>query len=310
MAHNQDRIAVVFGASPGIGRQICWSLSKAGYTVVLSSKSIGISDSATPPDPNSAESTINTVLSEILDNGGQGLALQCDVRSETDIQSVFKHVMGKYGKLDALIYNPGAIWWSSVSLTPTKRYNLMHEINSRGLYVAVQCALPIFTQQKHGRILSVSPPIYSRFMRGKTAYAMMKVSASLLTIGLSMDFEKLPEFQDTDIAISSLWPAVPIASAATKRAKPEQLRHATIFGDAVVEILRQNKRQVNGRLLLDEDFLREQSGYTDAQIAAYNLVLGAKPRCIMPAIMPDLTVAEQEDEGDKTDNIKLRSSKL
>lgn len=309
MTGEQAPVALVFGASRGIGRQICLSLSKAGYVVVLCSKSTGAATASTP-DPNSTESTIDTVLHEIEQRGGRGLALKCDVRSETDIQLVFKQVMEDFGRLDALVYNPGAIWWSSVALTPTKRYTLMHEINARGLYIAVQCALPIFKAQSRGRIITISPPIYSRFFRGKTAYSMTKVSASILTIGLSMDFARLPDYADSDIAISALWPAAPIQSAATTRARPEQLRHATIFGDAIVEILKQRKELVNGKLLLDEDFLREQCGYTHARIAEYSLVPGTQPRRIMPAVSPNLTVAEQDDEGDKIDSAKERMSKL
>lgn len=78
-----------------------------------------------------------------------------------------------YGKLDVLIYNSGAIWWSSVENTPVKRFQLMQRINPEGLYASVHAALPEFERNGwKGRIVVVSPPIYSRFFRGKTAYAM------------------------------------------------------------------------------------------------------------------------------------------
>lgn len=65
--------------------------------------------------------------------------------------------------------------------------------------------------------------------------------------------------------------------------------------------------QVNGQLLLDEDFLRT-TGVTD--FVKYSLVPGSKPRRIMPAEFPDLTVAEQDDEGTRMDSTKLRTSKI
>lgn len=72
-----------------------------------------------------------------------------------------------------LVYNSGAIWWSSVENTPVKRFQLMQKVNPDGLYASVQSALPIFRRNDwKGRIVVVSPPIYSRFFRGKTAYAM------------------------------------------------------------------------------------------------------------------------------------------
>jgi hypothetical protein len=65
---------------------------------------------------------------------------------------------------------------------------------------------------------------------------------------------------------------------------------------------------VNGRLELDEDFLHSDVGITD--FSKYNVISGSEPRRIMPAHFPDLTVAEQDDEGMRTDSNKLRASKL
>jgi hypothetical protein len=66
--------------------------------------------------------------------------------------------------------------------------------------------------------------------------------------------------------------------------------------------------EVNGLLDLDEDFLRRVEGVTD--FSKYSVIDGAVPRRIMPAKFPDLTVAEQADEGRRTDSTKMRSSKL
>ena len=112
----------------------------------------------------------------------------------------------KYNSLDVLIYNPGAIWWASVEDTPMKRYQLMQRVNAEGLYGAVHACLPhLKRSEKGGRIVVVSPPIYSRFFRGKTAYAMTKVAMSVLTKGLAMDFERQGL---REMSITSIWPAV------------------------------------------------------------------------------------------------------
>lgn len=66
--------------------------------------------------------------------------------------------------------------------------------------------------------------------------------------------------------------------------------------------------QVNGCLELDEDYLRDKHGVTD--FSEYALVPGSQPRRIMPARFPDLTVAEQHDEGRKMDSAKMRANKL
>jgi NAD(P)-dependent dehydrogenase (short-subunit alcohol dehydrogenase family) len=179
-----------------------------------------------------------------------------------------------------------------------------------------------------GRIIVVSPPIYSRFFRGKTAYAMGKVGMSVLTKGLAMDFERQ---RRRNIAITSIWPAVvstippyhlftlkylihvtkmiqAIQSAATRDLEngpdgAKDLRKPSIFSDAILAILRASPSEVNGFLGLDEDFLRNHAGVTDFH--KYSVVEGAVPRRIMPAQFPDLSVAEQDDEGQRIHSSKL-----
>ncbi|KND95264.1 Hydroxysteroid dehydrogenase-like protein 2 [Tolypocladium ophioglossoides CBS 100239] len=180
----------------------------------------------------------------------------------------------------------------------------MQRVNLEGLYAVVLAALPHLQRAPGGRVVVVSPPIYSRFFRGKTAYAMGKVAMSILTKGLAMD---LVHDGLKDMAIISIWPAA-IESAATAQftnLRPDEaydLRKATIFSDATLAILNAPASVVNGELHLDEDFLREHARVTD--FSKYNLVPGASPRRIMPAQLPDLTVAEQDDEGKRLDSSK------
>jgi NAD(P)-dependent dehydrogenase (short-subunit alcohol dehydrogenase family) len=126
-----------------------------------------------PPDPNSSKSTINTVEREIREAGGHAATVTVDVRDAEQIQNAVEETVRVFGKLDVLVYNSGAIWWSSVENTPLKRFRLMQQVNPEGLYATVQATLPFFEKNGwKGRIVVVSPPIYSRFFRGKTAYAM------------------------------------------------------------------------------------------------------------------------------------------
>lgn len=163
------------GASRGIGRQVAIDLSKNGYAVMLAAKTTSDASKTTPfpPDPNSSSSTINTVEREIREAGGQAGSIAVDVRDAAQIQNAIDETVRRFGALDVLVYNSGAIWWSSVENTPLKRFRLMQQINPEGLYATVQAALPHFEKNGwKGRIVVVSPPIYSRFFRGKTAYAM------------------------------------------------------------------------------------------------------------------------------------------
>ncbi|KAI4935997.1 hypothetical protein J4E85_001325 [Alternaria conjuncta] len=312
MPTSNKQVALVVGASRGIGRQIAIDLAKDGYAVVVAAKSTSDASKCSPfpPDPNSAASTISTVTREIHESGGEATAISVDTRDYTSIERMVAETIAKYGRLDVLVYNSGAIWWASVAKTPMKRFQLMQRVNVEGLYGVVQACLPHFEKSDgawRGRIIIVSPPIYSRFFRGKTAYAMGKVGMSVLTKGLAMDFQREGK---SEMAVTSIWPATAVQSAATQNMAQEDakdLRTANVFSDAVLQMIKAPVEEVNGELLLDEDFLR-MKGVRDFE--KYNLVEGSRPRRIMPAEVPDLRVKEQDDEGRRVDSTKLRASKL
>ncbi|CAG7960090.1 unnamed protein product [Penicillium salamii] len=304
---SSSQIALVMGASRGIGRQIAIDLARNNYNAAKTT-----SDENTtpfPPDPNSSLSTINTVAREIRESGGRAGTVAVDVRDAAQIQHAVEETIRVFGKLDVLIYNSGAIWWSSVEDTPLKRFKLMQQVNPEGLYATVQAALPIFSKNGwKGRIIVVSPPIYSRFFRGKTAYAMGKVGMSVLVKGLAMDFVRQGR---NEMAVTSIWPASSIESAATEHNKASDksykndLRKPTIFSDAILAMLRAPHHVVNGLLDTDEDFLRERCGVSD--FSKYSVIPGSTPRRIMPSQFPVLEVAEQDDEGQRMDSTKLRA---
>lgn len=313
MASKQP-VALIVGGSRGIGRQVAIDLARNGYTVVVAAKSTSdaYATKPFPPDPTSPQSTVSTVEREIKEAGGQATALAVDTRDFESVQRMVDQTVKLYGHLDVLIYNSGAIWWASVENTPMKRFQLMQRINIEGLYGTVQATLPHFKNQGwKARVIVVSPPIYSRFFRGKTAYAMGKVGMSVMTKGLAMDWEREGR---NGMAITSIWPASSIESAATQsmtKTDPDtvkDLRKPTIFSDAILAMLRAPIADVNGLIDTDEDFLRNHEGMTD--FSRYSLVEGASPRRIMPAKFPDLTVAEQADEGRRTDSVKMRAAKL
>lgn len=287
------------------------------------SDAYAIPSSEWPPDPNSQKSTVNTVAREIEEAGGSALALPVNTRDHASIDKLIKDVVSKLGRIDVLIYNSGAIWWSAIETTPLKRYRLMQEVNAEGLYSVIQSCLPVFKSQGYrARIIVVSPPIYSRFTHGKTAYAMTKLAMSILTLGLAKDIERQ---NHKDMAITSIWPAVAIESAATEfntplqqsteakaadRARKKDLRKPTIFSDAILAMIRAPTDRVNGIIDTDEDFLRRECGFTDKDFEKYNVVPGHTPRRIMPKQFPDLSVEGQDDEGVRMDSVKLRGGKL
>jgi hypothetical protein len=132
---------------------------------------------------------------------------------------------------------------------------------------------------------------------------MSKYSASICVLGLGMD-------QSIGFSIVGLWPACALESAATKGVPRHMLRDPRIFGEAVLEIVKSSKEAVHGKLLVDEDFLRER-GYTD--FSRFNLGVegsdGRDPPRMMPRVFPDLRVSEHDQVGFSVSSVRTIGGK-
>jgi hypothetical protein len=126
---------------------------------------------------------------------------------------------------------------------------------------------------------------------------------TVMVEGLAMELSE----SSPGIAISALWPATAIESAVTvKQNLPARiLRKATIFSDAVLSILNADVRKVNGRALIDEDWLCENDGMTD--FTKYSVDGVSEIPRMLPRKFPSLLVAEQDDRGI---NLKSLDAKL
>lgn len=270
----------MIGASRGIGRQIALSLSKAGFNV-------GVAAKTAEPNPK-LPGTIYSVVEEIKQQGGRALALPCNVRVDEQIKETVNQTLKQFGSLDFVVYNAGAVKWAQVIDVSMKDFDLLQSVNIRGCYATIQEVLPHMLAQKRGRILIVSPPIYSRFFRGKTSYAIGKVGMTVLVHGLAN------ELVNTGVAISALWPATTIESFVTEKYQvdPRTFRKADIFADACVELANESPDKFNGDALIDEDYLRIK-GYKD--FTKYRVIADTEPPRALPKRFPSLRVEEEED---------------
>ncbi|KAL1922684.1 uncharacterized protein VTP21DRAFT_10223 [Calcarisporiella thermophila] len=287
MGNKMKEVAIIFGASRGIGAAMAFKFAREGYAVVVSSK--------TEVEKENVRNTlrggtIHSVVQLIKEKGGKAIPMKCDVRNEQDISRVFeetqKHLPDH--KVTAVIYNSGAITWGPVHETPLKKYDLLHSINARGCYIAVQHWLRI---NNPSRFIVLSAPIYSRFFRGKVPYAMSKVAMTVLLQGLALE---IPE----DKVICGLWPATAIESAATEALAGigrELMRSPDIMADAAWLMTRDRKREgLNGVAWIEEDYLRERWGIQE--FSSYRCVRDKEPPRMLPKKFPSLRVEEEDEE--------------
>lgn len=247
----EGKVAIITGASRGIGRVIALRLADEGAKIVVAAKS----EVERPNLPGS----IHTVAAEIEARGGEALPLRIDVREADEIQAMVARAVEHFGRLDILINNAGALWWMDVADTPIARFDLMHQINVRASFIASQAALPHLERAGGGHIIVCSPPVILDKMGGKTGYLISKYGMTMLAHGLA------EEVRDRNIAINALWPVTLIESQATINFRiggPAQWRKADILADAALELVTTPPAELSGEALLDEDFLRTR-GFTD-----------------------------------------------
>eukprot|EP00753_Platysulcus_tardus_P014032 PLAT3992.1.p1 GENE.PLAT3992.1~~PLAT3992.1.p1 ORF type:complete len:319 (-),score=77.22 PLAT3992.1:1255-2187(-) len=294
-------VALIIGASRGIGAQLARTFAADGFNLSLLSKTLHASDSKLPGSLTDVREEIAAAQPE-----RDVLLHAVDVRDADRLRGAIEDTLSHFSRLDAVLYNAGAIWWDTVAATPLKRYELMHDINARGAYVATKAALPHLARSPAPSLLYVAPPIYSRFFRGKAAYAMTKVATTVLALGIASDVRRPPvEGRDepdySRIRVNTLWPTHGISTAVTDsmHVPASLLRRPAIFADAALAICRSAALPAgpHGETLLDEDFLRRSAdcgGRAMTDFSSYSAEEGSQPPRMLPRSIPSLLVEEEE----------------
>ena len=263
MPELQGKVAIVTGASRGIGRALALGLARAGCRVVIAAKSV----ESTQKLPGS----IHTVAAEIAATGGEALPVQVDLRDEAQIEAQTAKTLDRWGRIDILINNAGALFWQPVLQTPVKRFDLVLAVNARAAFLCCQAVLPSMMQNCWGHIINMSPPVDMSLVPGRVAYAISKLGMTILTLGLA------EEMKPHNIAVNSLWPATIIESQASINwglGSREQWRKPDILVDCVLRLVSKEPAEITGQALLDEDFLRRE-GVKD--FGKYACVPGTQP---------------------------------
>jgi citronellol/citronellal dehydrogenase len=274
MAELAGKVAIVTGASRGIGRALALGLGRAGCHVVIAAKST----TSTERLPGS----VFTVAAEVEALGAQALPIAVDVRDEAQIEGLATRSREHFGRIDILVNNAGALWWKPVQETPAKRFDLVMDVNARAAFLCARAVLPAMVEQGGGHIINLSPPLDLAMVPGRVAYAISKLGMTLLTHGLA------EEVQAHNIAVNSLWPVTIIESQASINhhlGTPEMWRKPDILVDCVLRMVQKEPARFTGQALLDEDFLRAE-GVTD--FSGYACVPGTYPPRLTWTALPAL----------------------
>ena len=249
MADLRGKTLFVTGASRGIGLAIALRAARDGANVAIAAKS-GV------PNPK-LPGTIHSAAAEVDAAGGRGLALQCDIREEDQVQAAVAATVERFGGIDILVNNASAIWLRGVLDTPMKRFDLMMQVNSRGSFLCAQACLPHLLKAANPHILTLAPPpnLDPKWWGPHTGYTLAKMGMSFVTLGLAA------EFGPQGVAVNALWPRTVIATDALKMipgTEPAKCRTPEILADAAHAVLTTPARGFSGNFLIDETVLRDR----------------------------------------------------
>ena len=145
----QGQVALVTGASRGIGRAIAIELARLGADVVLAARSTGAA-------PSRAPGTIDETARQVRALGRRALPLPVDVTSVEQVEAMARRSLGEFGRLDVLVNNAAYMYRSPFYKTPLERWDLVLNVNLRGPVICTQAFLPHMMERGGGRILNIS----------------------------------------------------------------------------------------------------------------------------------------------------------
>jgi citronellol/citronellal dehydrogenase len=255
MSNLAGKTLFITGASRGIGLAIALRAARDGANIAIAAKTA-------EPHPK-LPGTIYSAAKEIEAAGGKALPLIVDVRSEEQVEAAIKKTVDTFGGIDILVNNASAIGLTPTEMTDMKKYDLMHNINTRGTFLCSQKAIPHLRKAKNPHVLNLSPPLNmeARWFQNHVAYTMAKFGMSMCVLGMSA------EFASAGIAFNALWPRTSIATAAVNNhlggdAIMNISRTVDIMSDAAHVILTKNSREFTGNFCIDDEVMASV-GVTD-----------------------------------------------
>lgn len=235
------KVAVVTGASKGIGAGIAKALGREGARVVVNYAS----------DKAGAE----RVVAEIEQGGGKAIAVGANVAKTADLDALFAETRKQFGRLDVLVNNAGIYAFSAIDQITEEQIDSIFGVNVKGLLLATKAALPLFPPEG-GSIINIGSTITSMPIPASSVYAGTKGAVDVITAVLAK------ELGSRQIRVNSVNPGLTgtegndfmrgsdMETAMVSQTPLGRLGQPDDIADAVVFLASNEARWVTGSLLL------------------------------------------------------------
>jgi len=251
----QGKTLFITGGSRGIGLAIALRAARDGANIAIAAKTA-------EPHPK-LPGTIYTSAAEIEKAGGKALPILCDIRNDEQLAAAVEQTAQTFGGIDICINNASAINLTRTPATDMKRFDLMHQINTRGTFLTSKLCVPHLQKSANPHILMLSPPLdmKAKWFAPHLAYSIAKFGMSLCVLGLA------EELRRQGIAVNALWPRTTIATAAVNNLLGgdrivRASRTPEIMADAAHLILTKPAKAFTGQFCIDDTLMAEH-GVTD-----------------------------------------------
>ena len=192
------RVAVVTGASRGIGKGIALELGASGATVYVTGRTV---------TAGAIPGTVGETAAEIDAAGGHGIAVACDHHDDEQVTALFEQVRREQGRLDVLVNNvysaPDLVPWLGKRFweLPVAAWDQVIDIGTRSHYVASVLGVPLMLESGGGLIVNISSSGAVTYAHN-VVYGVGKAAVDKMTADMAVDLE------GTDISVVSLWPGL------------------------------------------------------------------------------------------------------
>jgi 3-oxoacyl-[acyl-carrier protein] reductase len=173
MSQFQDRVAVVTGASRGIGKGIALELAKRGATVVI--------------NYNQSEDAAQALVDEIKSDGGVALAVQADVSDADQATALIKAATDTYDKIDILVNNAGVTRDNVIMMMKPEDFDVVINTNLRSTWLCSKAAVRAMMRKRYGRIINITSVSGIAGQSGQTNYSASKAGIIGLTKALARE---------------------------------------------------------------------------------------------------------------------------
>jgi len=242
------KVAIVTGASRGIGKAMALGLARAGTHVVLAARS-------EVARVGGLEGTIHETAKAIETLGRQALPVKCDVTDEASVNAMVETAVAKFGRVDVLVNNAGVAFFYPIAETPLKRWEMVLKVNLTGAFLCAKAVLPLMVNQKSGSIINISSLAANERDGGNVptgvAYAVAKAGLDRFTWGLAVEAGK------HNIAVNCVKPKEPVDTEGMRFWSKEEDRKGWVAADKMVKcavfLAAQDASGVTGTVATDEE---------------------------------------------------------